>query len=83
MKVRTCFDELRDPRYKEIVGAEFGKVHAKDGSKMVPRGRVKMGRSRSSNLLQLADLFCGASRWDTDAYRQYVTTQCLEIRPLP
>jgi hypothetical protein len=81
LKVRVVFDEHKDPDYSRILKAEFGKLRSKDGSRMVVG--VKPGRSRSSNLLQLADMVCGAARWDTSTYRKFIAAQCLRIYNLP
>jgi Protein of unknown function (DUF3800) len=82
LKVGVVADEHDDPDYWRLLKAEFYKLRSKDGSGMV-KGKVRPGKSSSSNVLQFADLVCGAARWDTDAYRKFIAVQCLKICILP
>lgn len=83
LKIRVLADMHTDPDYLRLLQAEFGKLHAKDGTQMARRNHVKLGKSSSFNLLQLADLICGASRYATNAYRNQLSTSCLRIHELP
>jgi hypothetical protein len=81
LKIRVVFDQHDDPEYKRHLRAKFIRLRSKDGSGMVKS--VKPGRSASSGLLQLADMVCGANRWDSSDYRNYIAAQCCQRRMLP
>lgn len=83
LRVRVTFDEHTDPDYSRLLKEQFGTLHAQDGSRMVPKQNVKPGKSKTSSLIQLADMLCGAIRWDTNIYRKYVSAQCLRLSALP
>lgn len=81
LRVRVYFDQHTDPKYRNTLEQEFRKLHSKDGSAMIKD--VTQGRSHSSWLLQLADMLCGAARWDSNDYRKFVAAQCLRRHTLP
>jgi len=81
LRVSVVADECTDPDYWKHLDAAFGKLHSKDGLRMAKK--PKPGKSASWNLLQLADMVCGAARWDTPEYRKLLTQGCLDIRQLP
>jgi len=83
LRVHAVFDEFTDPEYERILRQEFGRLHAKEGFKMVPKENLRKGRSRSSSLLQVVDMVCGAHRWNTNEYRKYVAAQRLRHVELP
>ena len=83
LRVHAVFDEYTDPEYERILKEAFGRLFAKDGLKMAPKENIKKGRSRSSSLLQVVDMVCGAHRWDTNEYRKYVVAQRLQYVELP
>lgn len=81
LKIRVVADECDDPEYWRRLKERFYGLRSKDGSGMVKS--VVPGRSRSSSLLQMADLVCGANRWDSRDYRRFVAVQCLDRHQLP
>jgi hypothetical protein len=81
LKVRVVADRNDDPDYWCLLKAAFFRLRSKDGSGMVKS--VKPGKAASSNFLQVADLICGATRWNEPTYRKLISTQCLGIRSLP
>jgi len=83
MRVRVVHDEYTNPAYSLILAEEFGKVHRRDGHKMVPRQNIKQGKSKSSSLIQLADMCCGAVRWESAEHRKYLTAKSLGVCNLP
>ena len=83
LRVRVTFDEHTDPSYYLLLKSQFARLHSKDGCSMVPKQNVKPGKSKTSSLIQLADMLCGAIRWDTNVYRKYVSAQCLRLANLP
>jgi hypothetical protein len=82
LRVHATADQHDDPEYFHALRREFGKLRSRDGSVMLPKG-VKPGRSSSSRLIQLADVLAGASRYETDVYRNLLTARCEGIVHVP
>ncbi len=62
LKARVTADDNEDPVYFKILGEQFKRIRAVSGKPLVEK--VRPGRSRSSALIQLADMVCGAVvRW--------------------
>lgn len=81
LRIRVFFDEHTDGKYIALVKAEFKKLRSKNGSAML--SAFSQIQSSSHRLIQLADLLCGASRWDSNDFRKYVSAQCLGRQILP
>lgn len=81
---RVLFDENDDPVYRRVLREKFRVPKAASGRSLVKT--VKSGASKGSNLLQLADMVCGAivhSFHKSDEYKKIIEAQSLGIHELP
>lgn len=81
LKVSVVHDEHTDNCYTRTIADEFKKPRAKSGRPFIDD--VRSGKSASSPFLQFADLLCGAVRWNTSAYRKFISRQRLAMVELP
>jgi hypothetical protein len=69
LNAKGTADDNQDPVYFRVLNEEFRRIKDANGRSLVDK--VKPGNSRTSSLLQLADMICGAVVHSHDATNDY------------